>query len=326
MSASPMGFQYKTATTTETYLYEKNLQGDVVSVYSEAGVKLISYAYDAWGNANISFHNGVENTNATNNPFTYRGYYFDQDLGLYYLQSRYYDAKVGRFISADEIAVITASPSALTDKNLYAYCDNNPVMRGDDGGEFWNYIIGGLVGAVAGGVVAAISTYNPQDKSVDWASIGINVLAGAINGIVAASGLGMFAQAGISAVVSGACSFADQAQAKGLKNINGLDVASSAAIGFVTSVVGTAAGKLIGSHWANEAKDLIDLGQKKLLTGFIRRSLGQSYSKLMKQGYKFFAQAVKPTNIFRGISSVAGSIIGVGTGLGYNSLKQNWRW
>ena len=58
----------------------------------------------------------------------------------------------------------------------------------------------------------------------------------------------------------------------------------------------------------------------------IRRSLGQSYSKLMKQGYKFFAQAVKPTNIFRGISSVAGSIIGVGTGLGYNSLKQNWGW
>ena len=64
-------------------------------MYSEAGVKLISYAYDDWGNANISFHNGGENTNATKNPFTYRGYYYDQDLGLYYLQSRYYDAKVG---------------------------------------------------------------------------------------------------------------------------------------------------------------------------------------------------------------------------------------
>ena len=51
-------------------------------------------------NANISFHNGGENTNATNNPFTYRGYYYDADLGLYYLQSRYYDAKVGRFLNA----------------------------------------------------------------------------------------------------------------------------------------------------------------------------------------------------------------------------------
>ena len=67
----------------------------------------------------------------------YRGYYCDADLGMYYLHSRYYDPIVCRFINADVPDVITASPTVLTDKNLYAYCDNNPVMRTDHDGMFW---------------------------------------------------------------------------------------------------------------------------------------------------------------------------------------------
>ena len=72
------------------------------------------------------------------NPFGYRSYWFDRETGLYYLNSRYYDPAIGRFISPDSVGVITASPLGLTDKNLYAYCDNNPVMRRDDGGMFWD--------------------------------------------------------------------------------------------------------------------------------------------------------------------------------------------
>ena len=75
-------------------------------------------------------HNGTTSSNvAARNPFRYRGYYYDTDLALYYLNSRYYDAKTGRFISPDNIDVICATPHALTDKNLYAYCDNNPVSK-----------------------------------------------------------------------------------------------------------------------------------------------------------------------------------------------------
>ena len=70
---------------------------------------------------------------------------------MYYLKSRYYDAKICRFISPDNAAVLTATPMALTDKNLYAYCDNNPVMRVDEDGEFWNILIGAGVGALVGG-------------------------------------------------------------------------------------------------------------------------------------------------------------------------------
>ena len=75
-----------------------------------------------------------------NNPLRYRGYYYDADLGLYYLGSRYYDPAICRFINMDAIGVISATPMALTDKNLYAYCDNNPVMRVDCDGEFWHIL------------------------------------------------------------------------------------------------------------------------------------------------------------------------------------------
>ena len=74
------------------------------------------------------------------NPFRYRGYYYDTETGFYYVSSRYYDPEIGRFISPDTTDVLTATPVALTDKNLYAYCDNNPVMRVDLGGRFWESV------------------------------------------------------------------------------------------------------------------------------------------------------------------------------------------
>ena len=120
--------------------YEKNVFGDVVAVYDEAGTKLISYKYDAYGKCTSSQTNGGYSTAAYNNPFGYRGYYYDRDLELYYLNSRYYDGYTGRFISADNIDVVWSTPNALTDKNLYSYCDNNPVMRRDDGGAFWDTV------------------------------------------------------------------------------------------------------------------------------------------------------------------------------------------
>ena len=70
------------------------------------------------------------------NPLRYRGYYYDQETGLYYLQTRYYDPKVRRFLNADDASVLTKDPEQLTEKNLYAYCDDNPVMYRDDAGMF----------------------------------------------------------------------------------------------------------------------------------------------------------------------------------------------
>ena len=92
---SPIGMQYRTSSFAEgvfeTYWFEKNLQGDIVAVYDDRGVMQISYTYDAWGNFQIEFHDECTySDNVALNPFLYRGYYYDAELGMYYLQSRYY--------------------------------------------------------------------------------------------------------------------------------------------------------------------------------------------------------------------------------------------
>ena len=138
-SGSPIGMQYRTNSMAEgtfyTYLFEKNLQGDIIAVYNTSGTKLISYVYDAWGNFRQTNHNiSGTNAGAQYNPFTYRGYYCDTELELYYLQSRYYDPFYGRFINADSYL---STGTGLLGYNMYAYCNNNPVMYADPTGEFF---------------------------------------------------------------------------------------------------------------------------------------------------------------------------------------------
>ena len=310
---SPYGFQYisstsSSATAWESYVFEKNLQGDIVAVYDPWGAKYISYSYDAWGNATVTYHNGGESTKAAKNPFRYRGYYYDSDLGLYYLNARYYDSKLGRFISPDSEAVITATPTGLTDKNLYAYCDNNPVIRTDRGGEFWNYVIGGLAGAIVGATVAAVN-------GEDIAGIAIGALSGAASGVVAASGLGFVAQAGISAGISAAADFANQSidivSTNGnIEDYNLMQTGVEAIIGFGTSIAGSVLGKCLDLSVAkNSAKSkmLYDNYLNKTFTAVLRQEVGRSSSALLRQANKFLTQSNLYLNIERGLSSVIGS-------------------
>ncbi len=93
-------------------------------VDSNGGV-VVKYVYDTWGNHAIVDADGNDVTEGIGilNPFRYRGYYYDTGTGLYYLQTRYYDPEVGRFISQDGIDY--ADPEAINGLNLYAYCGNN---------------------------------------------------------------------------------------------------------------------------------------------------------------------------------------------------------
>ena len=125
-AGSPVGMKLD----GETYLYEKNLQGDIVGIYNSSGTRVVSYAYDAWGN--VVSQSYTDSSAYTNNPFRYRGYYWDSETGFYYLESRYYDPKTGRFINAD--GYVNANGD-LIGYNLYAYCSNNPVMFVDPTGE-----------------------------------------------------------------------------------------------------------------------------------------------------------------------------------------------
>ncbi|MBO4309182.1 MAG: RHS repeat-associated core domain-containing protein [Clostridia bacterium] len=97
------------------------------------GTKLISYKYDAWGNVSTTISHLGNWWEASLNPFRYRGYYYDTETGFYYLNSRYYNPEWGRFINADGYV---STGTGLLGYNMYAYCNNNPVMYVDPDGEF----------------------------------------------------------------------------------------------------------------------------------------------------------------------------------------------
>ena len=116
---------------TATYLYTKNLQGDILSIVNESGQTIVTYEYDSWGTVSFSA-TSMQNlmlayTLSFVSPFTYRGYCYDYDIELYYLQSRYYSAEIGRFINTDDTQIAIATQGNVLGANLFAYCENNPV-------------------------------------------------------------------------------------------------------------------------------------------------------------------------------------------------------
>ena len=111
------------------YFYVKNLQGDVIRIIDLAGTEVASYVYDAWGN--IKDTKG-DPTVRELNPIRYRGYVYDTETSLYYLQSRYYNPFTGRFLNAD-IYCDTGTDTTLS-TNMFAYCENNPINKSDQTG------------------------------------------------------------------------------------------------------------------------------------------------------------------------------------------------
>ena len=123
-----------------TYFYRRDAQGNIIALIDNNGAIVVEYKYDAWGNHEAVVADGNYVTLANLNPFRYRGYYYDSETGLYFLQTRYYDPETGRFISRDSIKY--ADPETICGLNLYAYCGNNPVMftdlLGTSWSSFWN--------------------------------------------------------------------------------------------------------------------------------------------------------------------------------------------
>ena len=118
------------------YYPATNLKGDVVAIYNSNGVCVARYEYDAWGNIiAIKDASGNPITSQTHianvNPIRYRGYYYDSETELYYLQSRYYNPDIGRFLNTD--GYLTTGQGVLS-YNMFAYCQNNPVMYSDPSG------------------------------------------------------------------------------------------------------------------------------------------------------------------------------------------------
>ena len=112
------------------YTYIHNLQGDIVGLLDNSGALVVEYRYDAWGKA-ISTTGSLAATLGKRNPFRYRGYIYDEETGLYYLRSRYYNPGVGRFVNADSMF---GKLAGLKTHNLYEYCLSTPICRSDASG------------------------------------------------------------------------------------------------------------------------------------------------------------------------------------------------
>ncbi|MDO9592983.1 MAG: RHS repeat-associated core domain-containing protein, partial [Erysipelotrichaceae bacterium] len=115
------------------YFYTRNGQGDITGLIDASGVEVVKYTYDSWGKP-ISITGSLATTVGAKNPYRYRGYRYDNESGLYYLQSRYYDPSIKRFISAD--SVIADVGGDIRGNNLYSYCFNNPINMIDPSGHW----------------------------------------------------------------------------------------------------------------------------------------------------------------------------------------------
>ena len=195
-----------------SYYYKKNLQGDIIGIYNSDLQLIAKYAYDAWGNHKISylegsnfvdFNNESSYTNISNNnlyialknPFRYRSYYFDQETSLYYLNSRYYDPRTGRFINVDEIEILENTNNFANGLNLYAYCLNNPVNDIDSEGNlsWWQKLLIGLAVLIVGAFITAITAGTGTGF---WAAFGSALLTSTIQTGISAgisAGIGLIA-------------------------------------------------------------------------------------------------------------------------------------
>ena len=141
------GFVYN----NKTYFYIKNPRGDIGGIIN-ADDEIAYYAmdYDAWGNVTYTLAEGLTTAQEAEalhiqeiNNFTYRGYFYDRETNLYYLQSRYYDPEIGRFINADDTNYIACDDTPIS-INIFSYCVNDAVNHTDPNGNwfvtYYNYI------------------------------------------------------------------------------------------------------------------------------------------------------------------------------------------
>ena len=245
------------------YYYVTNLQGDVIGIKNSSGEQVVTYLYDAWGNVTATGTDPIRELN----PLLYRGYVFDWETNLYYLQSRYYNPEWGRFINGDALAT---TGQGFVGNNMFAYCGNNPVIRVDESGKFFFTVLG----AVIGGITGALNAAAKKEGEDIWTG----AIAGAISGAI--SGAGVDIGVAVTAATGGT----------GI----GVGLGIAAAAGCIGGVVATG----ITSQWEADPLDyivsgfvgglanMISFGLAPINDEIIQSTTVEIVKQLVKQGVK----------------------------------------
>lgn len=166
---STLNFTYDASGTPLTmsidgtvYYYVTNLQGDVVGLLDTTGARVVTYTYDAWG-VGLTVTGTKANSIGMLNPLRYRGYVYDVETGLYYLQSRYYDPQVGRFLNAD---IFYSTGQGFVGNNMFAYCGNTPVSNYDPTGNYYAKAEDRITTGCSGRGGAPASTVRPNSPDL----------------------------------------------------------------------------------------------------------------------------------------------------------------
>ena len=302
-----------------TYYFVKNMQNDIVEIIDTNLNSVVKYTYDAYGNVFIS--GTLSSTIGELNPYRYRGYYYDEETGLFMMGHRYYSPELCRFIQPDDIEYL--DPSSINGLNLYCYCHNNPIMYYDPSGhmpEWAMWLVGGVL--LAGSIALTIATWGAASGTI-LASVKAIAIGATISGITSAA-IGTVA-GGIS-YENGVASWDWSGAAEGFMwgSITGV---ISGAAGSALSNVGSglaAYGKLGKLGYAG-IQGLINSGiaggltaGQVLITGsFSLDSVGLSAM------FGFAGGAIGITKWGEGIRNI---IVGAGLGLGESSIGEIIEW
>ena len=264
----------------------------------ENGAVVVKYVYNAWGEHKVLNPDGTENTSASFignlNPFRWKSQYYDSDTELYYIDNRWYDPKRGRFISSASPECLLSNAATVFALNLYAYCNNNPVMNVDPTGHaFLVFLIAALIGftiSYASSVVSQLAT----SGSVNWTTAAIDGVFGAVSGALAmVPGLGVIATGLINAGLTAVNSFITT----GIENdwqFSGWDfvtIAASAVLsGVVSGIARNAFLKNGGREILKDTHKFVGKISGRIVSGFynngkdvISRSLKSAAGQMFKQ-------------------------------------------
>ena len=200
--------------SNKEYYYIKDITGNIIKIKDEEGNSIVEYKYDAYGKVEKTI---IENNNVSKyNPFIYKGYYYDEEIELYYCNTRYYSPEIGRWISIDDVDYL--DPESVSGLNLYCYCMNDPINKYDPSGHFVISAI--IIGAGIGFLTSYISdVISEMQDGFDWSDFNTfednwlkyvgATLGGAIGGLgaglattILANGVGNMVEAAFSGDIS----------------------------------------------------------------------------------------------------------------------------